>query len=567
MKVEIGTVKTDVLVIGAGGAGCKAAIDAAGEGVNVLLIAKQPVGRGGITPVGFTGLSANIGIEPEDTPDIHFRDIVKAGRFLGDQNLVQVVVRDELRAVNDLIGYGVKLEKKNGELVQRVCPGQTHPRMLRVVTGGHGIMVGLEKEIKKHNNIKVIEDVIITKLIVSKNQIDGAVGLQVRKGVPLIIEAKATVLATGGAGQLWLHTDCPPGSVADGNALAYYAGAELVDMEQQLFYPTVGVFPDRIFGLEVSYEWAFHHEQGGWLINSKGEKFFPPEILPTRDISSRMIFDEIYSGRGTEHLGVYMDLTKCSDSRKAEMFVAGLDLADKRLQELGIDLRSEAIEVAPGAHTTLGGIRINEETETGINGLFAAGECSGNIHGANRIAGHSYLEIIVFGSIAGRNAASFAGKEGWRTIDKAQAEGEYNRVKEFLSEKKNPVRPHELKNGIKKVVSRYIGSTRNEDGLRTAIEEIRHLRKDELPRVSVPQIKEYNTEWIEAIELPFMLDVAELVGNCALARKESRGTHYREDYPDTDDKNSISHTSARLEDGKLVIGTRPVVMTTIKQAE
>jgi fumarate reductase (CoM/CoB) subunit A len=567
MKSEIETLKTDVLIIGAGGAGCKAAIEAAEEGVDVLMIAKSPIARGGITPVGFTGLSANIGMEPGDNSDIHLRDIVEAGRYLCDQNLVEVMVRDEPKIVDDLIRYGIKLEKKDGKLVQRVCPGQTYPRLLRITGGGHGLMLGLKKEIERHNNIKIIEDVIVTKLIVSKNKINGAIGLELRKGEPLIIEAKSTVLATGGAGQLWFHTDCPPGSVGDGYALAYLAGAELIDMEQQLFYPTVGVFPERIFGLEVSYEWAFHHELGGWLINTKGEKFFPPEVLPTRDISARMIFEEIYAGRGTDHYGVYMDLTKCKESRKAEMFVAGLEHADKRLRELGIDLRSQVIEIAPGAHTTLGGIRINETTETALTGLFSAGECSGNMHGANRIAGHSYLEILAFGSIAGKKAVDFAKKNNWNPIDKTEARKEYKRVKDFLSEKKDAIRPYELKNRLKKIVTQYIGATRNQDGLKTAIESIKYLKGEELPRLGVTEIKEYNNDWIEAIEVSFMLDVAEVIGNCALLRKESRGTHFREDFPQPDNKNWLKHTSAKLENEKLLMETVPVVMSRIKPAE
>jgi len=450
--------------------------------------------------------------------------------------------------------------------MQFPTPGQTHPRMLRIMGGGHGLVMGLKKEIEQHNNIKVIEDVIITKLLLSsQNKISGVVGLELRKGKPLAIEAKSLVLATGGAGQLWLHTDCPPESTGDGYALCYHAGAELIDMEQQLFYPTVAIFPETIYGLEISYEWCFHHELGGWLINARGEKFFPPKELPTRDISSRIIFDEIYSGRGSEHYGVYLDITQCDEARREEL--AKMQHCNKRLLELGIDLRKQAIEVAPGAHTTLGGIRINEKTETSIIGLFAAGECSGNVHGANRIAGHAYLETQIFGFIAGKNAANFAKKTDQDRIDRAEVSKEYERLNEFLSEKKHIITPNELRNKLKGIVSKYIGNKRNQSGLKNAIQQIRLLKDEEFPRLGAINIKEYNNDWIEAIEVSNMLDVAEIVANCAFLRTESRGTHFREDYPKIDNKNWLKHTWAKLENGKLLLGTKPVVVSKLKPLE
>lgn len=564
MENEIKMFKTDVLIIGAGGAGCRAAIAAAERDVGVLVIAKNPIGRGGITPVGFRGMSANIGQEPDDSPDTHFRDIVEAGRYLSDQNLVEIIVRDESERIYDLIRYGVGMEKEKEKFVQWPTPGQTHARMLKITGGGHALVLGLKKEIERYNNIRVVEDVIITKLVASQDKITGAIGLELKTGKLLAIEAKSLILATGGAGQLWFHTDCPPESTGDGYALAYHVGAELIDMEQQLFYPTVAIFPETIYGLEISYEWCFHHKLGGWLINAKGEKFFPPQELPTRDVSARMIFDEIYSGKGTEHYGVYLDITKCEESRREEL--ATMQHCNKRLLELGIDLRSQAIEVAPGAHTTLGGIRINEKAETSIFGLFAAGECSGNVHGANRIAGHAYLETQVFGFIAGKNAADFSKRTSRDRIGEAEIRKEYERIIGFLSEKKHAVQPNELKNNLKSIVTEYIGNRRSRDGLKNAIEKIK-LLKEELPRLGVIEIREYNNDWIEAVEVSSMLDVAEIVARCALLRTESRGTHFREDYPLLDNENWLKHTSAKLENGKLSLGTNPVIMSKLRPKE
>lgn len=567
MKTEIDRLKTDILVIGAGGAGCKAAIEAARKDVETTLISRNPIARAGITPVGFTGLTANIGQESGDTPDIHFRDTVTAGRYLGDQNLVEALVRDEAQVVEDILRYGVKLEKEKGKFAQRKTPGQTYPRFLRVNGGGHGLMLGLKKEIGRHPNIRVIEDTMITKLLVSPNRANGAVALDLKKGKIFIIEAKSIILATGGAGQLWRYSDCPPESQGEGYALGFQAGAKLIDMEQQLFYPTVGVFPETIFGLEISYEWCLHPTLGGWLLNNKGERFFPREELPTRDISARKIFEEIFSGRGTKNSGVYLDITKCSKSHQKEIFVAGMQHCDKRLRELGINLREQLIEVAPGAHTTLGGIKINEKAETSVDGLFAAGEVSGNVHGANRIAGHSYLEILVFGSLAGRSAANFAKRNDWNPISRQEPEAESERVYGFLSKKKNGVRPQEVKNKIKNLFTQYVGPQRNQEGLETALKEVALLKKEVLPRLAIMEIREYNNDWIEALAVSNMAVVAEICANAALLRKESRGTHFRVDYPQVDDTNWLKHTLIKMENGKLITGTEPVIMSKIKQTE
>jgi fumarate reductase (CoM/CoB) subunit A len=565
MKNEIETLKTDVLIIGAGGAGCKAAIAAAEENVDVLVVAKNPIARGGITTAGFGGFSVNIGQEPGDSLDIHFRDIVEAGRYLADQDLVEVIVREEHKVFDDLIEYGVRIEKKRGKFIQLLTPGQTRPRMTKIIGGGHALVSGLKKTMESKSNIKVVDDMIITKLVVTENKIKGAIGLELKKGKLLIIEAKSIVIATGGAGQLWLITDCPPDSTGDGYALAYHAGAELIDMEQQLFYPTVAVSPDRIYGLEITYEWCLHHTLGGWLINNKGEKFFPPKVLPTRDISARMIFKEIYSGRGIENYGVYFDIAKCQKSRREKL--ASLQRSNKRLLGLGIDLRKQVIEVAPGAHTTLGGIRINKNAETFTIGLFAAGECSANVHGANRIAGHAYLETQVFGLIAGKNAANFAKKNNWSPIKKSEAKKEYDRLNGFFLVRKHGVQPNEIKNELRKALTKYVGPIRNQDGLETAIEKIKLLKNEELPRLSVTDIKEYNNDWIEAIEISNMLDVAEIVARCALIRRESRGTHFREDYPELDNKNWLKHTIAKIENGELSLGIKPVIMSKVRPTE
>jgi len=339
----------------------------------------------------------------------------------------------------------------------------------------------------------------------------------------------------------------------------------LVDMEQQLFYPTVAVFPELIYGTEITYEWCLDHEKGGWLLNAEGNRFFPPEVLPARDVSARIISEEIYSGKGTKNYGVYFDITGCKKERREKL--VSMQRCNRRLLELGIDLRSERVEVAPGAHTTLGGVGINERAETSVYGLFAAGECSGNVHGANRIAGHAYLETLVFGAIAGKNAARFAKENWWNRIDVLEAKKEIERILGLITERKLGVRPYELKNKLRKIVSRYAGPIRNQEGLETAMKETALLRSEDVPRLSVTKIKEYNNEWMEAIEVLSMLDVAEMAINSAFLRKESRGTHFRNDYPKLDNENWLKHITIQLKNGKMRLETNPVVIYALKPGD
>jgi succinate dehydrogenase/fumarate reductase flavoprotein subunit len=230
-------------------------------------------------------------------------------------------------------------------------------------------------------------------------------------------------------------------------------------------------------------------------------------------------------------------------------------------------LRNQIIEVAPGAHTTLGGIRINEKTETSLSGLFAAGEVSGNVHGANRIAGHSYLDILVFGSIAGASAAVFAKTNDSNRVQENETNKEFQRIKDLLAEKKYAIRPNQIRDKLKRIMAQFVGPIRNEKGLEIAVKEIRALKMELIPRLCVIDIKEYNNELIEAIEVSNMVDVAEVMASSALFRKESRGTHFREDCPQRDDENWLKHTGVRSERGKPVLTDKDVILSKLRPME
>lgn len=432
-----------------------------------------------------------------------------------------------------------------------------------IVNGGMGMMLGLKKEINRYENIQSLEDTLITKILTKNNKVVGATFLDLKKGKFGYIKCKAIIVATGGYEQLWPVTDTPPESVGDGFALAYRAGAELVDMELLLFYPVVVVYPEHARGIIIPYECCIEPEYvGGKLVNGKKKEFLPEGSPPVRDILIRKMFDEINEGRGTKHKGIYLDLTRSPKSEEeiTNYLESMISSTFRHLLELGIDIRKEPIEIAPAAHYTLGGIKINEEGKTNILGLYAAGECAGNVQGANRLSGNALTETQVFGARAGKSAAKYAKNIETTDIDYDEIIKENKRVFSYLIEKKDGSRPIELKNKIRDLMWKYVGPKRNEEGLKRVIKEFSKLKED-LSKIYAPNIEPYNYEWAEAIESDFMLTVAEIVGRAALLRKESRGHHYREDFPEQNDEEWLKHTVVKLENGKMNTYTAPVNIT------
>lgn len=558
------TEKTDILIIGAGCAGMAAAAHSSGNGMKCILVSKGAYGRCGISAAGFNGFGGNFN-QPGDSQESHFRDIVNSGKYLSDQDVAEVLAQNAGSVFRFCEELGVSFaKKKNGQYETSPAAGCQVPRLVSFSGGGKKLLQLLSRKIKVAEGKLVIkDDFFVTRLLVTEGRIAGAVGLDLKTGVITLIQCRAAILAGGGAGFLWPLSDCPPESVGDVFSLAYRAGVKLVNMEQQLHYPTVGIYPQTIKGLCASYEWIFdaeHPPRGGALYNNEQRIFYPLDRVGTRDEICHVIAREIDAGKGTREGGVYLDARKCSQARKE--IIKKTMLSYKRLKYFGIDILQEPLQVAPAAHTSLGGVRITGSAGTSIQGLFACGECTGNVHGANRLSGHSFLDAFVFGREAARSAYQYAGESGQGCLpDSFAVADESERLLSFLKphvEGASP--PAAFKNKITSLMGKYLGPIRSGEGLQAAIDELALLKEEGASCLKAPAKRVYNLDWIACLEAGNMLDCAEMIARCALAREESRGTQFRSDYPLMDNKNPVEHTVVRLVDNKMVVYREAVNM-------
>ncbi|MCL4458657.1 MAG: FAD-binding protein [Chloroflexi bacterium] len=561
--VSYQTVETDVLVIGGGGAGARAAIEASTQGVRCTLLCKGALSRSGLTPMAYPSFEAALGHrDSRDNPEIHFQDTVREGRYLSDQNLAKALATEAIPRMLELERYGVKFRKDGERFLQVWHPGQTYPRNLVIQGGGYGLIAGLKKELRRHPEIKVLEDHMVTRLLTKNGRVVGATALDLRCGALYAFSAKAVVLATGGYEALWEKTDASPDSTGDGATLAYTIGAELVDMEMMLFYPTVLVYPPHLRGTVVQYEGLLYEEHvGGKMLNAKGEEFLPSGPLPVRDVFMRLMFDEIEQGRGTVHGGLYIDIAKSPRGAEEveEILNRLMSLPYDNLRDVGIDIRRQPIEVAPATHYTLGGIRINERTETNISGLYAAGEVAGNVHGANRLSGNALAETQVFGTRAGHFAAEAAKALGKRVeIEPEEVEQAAAAAYSVLERKDGNLRPRQVKRHLQAIVQTYLGHKRDEISLQKALADLGQLREEDLPHLRVMGTTHFNNDWREALELPGMIDLAEAVATAAMLRKESRGHHFRTDYPEMAD-GWPQHTLLRRNNNRIISTLVPTI--------
>jgi fumarate reductase (CoM/CoB) subunit A len=553
-------IKTDVLVIGGGGAGCWAALTASRHGVDVTLINKYPLGKSGTTIVGmitYNAIMGELGVHPEDSTDIYFQDLVTEGALLGDQNLMEIFVRGGRETVLQLEKMGVRWDKVDDKFDARRLPGMSYPRgCFSDHRTGFFIQRALVREIQKRSNIRVLERKI-TKLLTREGRIVGAMGLHIHDGSFLKILAKSVVIATGGAGRLFKITSMPEDARGDGYSLAYEAGAKLVDMEFHLFYPATLVYPETLRGLVTPRGTTV--PLGARILNGRKERFmhkyYPEAEFATRDKASISIFKEIKSGATTPHGGVYLDVSA------VENLLEKYPTSFKDFKDAGMNLPEEWLEIAPGLHFTLGGVRINEFCETSLPGLYAAGEAAGNMHGANRIGGSALPECSVFGQIAGENAAIHAKFSRPLEADGEQVREEKGRLRNMLEGgEKGHARPVEIMRALQDLMYDKVGVLRTGNGLREAIAEIRDLKK-KTKDMKIHSSARYNNEWVDAIDILNMLPLGEIAARCALAREESRGAHYREDFPQQDDCTWRKHSLSWNEGGDVRIVHCPVVVT------
>jgi len=548
--------QTDILVIGGGGAGIRAAIAAAELGKEVILLSKGPLSRTGITPVAGEGVEG--AVNPGDTPTLHYEDTLKAGRGLADENLVHALAEDAIERIHDLESYGAKFKKNpDGSFATSLRPGQTHSRNLFIMGGGYGLAASLFRRLAQLPKILLLDDVIVTKLLTQDGRVTGAVFLNVRTGEVDVITAKATIIATGGYEELWPFTDTPPDTTGEALAMVYQVGAHLLDLEMVLYYPGVVVYPPSARGWLVQYEYILNPDiLDGRVLNGKREAFI--QGFPARDEFMRAIRNQVKQGTASPHGGFYVDLSHSRYSR--EMLTERLETwlhQFTNLKHVGIDLREHLLEMAPAAHYCLGGIKIDELGKTNVEGLYAAGEVTGNVHGANRLSGNALSETQVFGARSAKVACEYADQVTLRpSTYKTVVTNEYQTMSQWKKSKANGIRPIDLKSKLQSVMDQYVGMERDAGGLSKGLFEVRRLREEFLPSLVVTPIRRFCYEVQEAYEVRGMLDLAEMVILSARARKETRGHHYRLDFPQTDKE--PYHTFIRWVNGRHKITQIPV---------
>lgn len=542
-------IKSDVLIVGSGGAGCRAAIEVSKNGLDPLIVSKGLSFRSGCTGMAEGGYNAAFAfVDKEDTKEMHLHDTIKGGSYLNDPKLAEILVDEATDRLIDLEEYGALFDRQSsGELNQRPFGGQTFRRTcFQGDRTGHEMIMALKEEIIK-GRIRTIDEVMITSLVLDENKkkVIGAVGLSLNDSETIFFQAKAVILGTGGAGQLYPVTSNTFQKNGDGFALAYNVGADLIDMEEIQFHPTGMLYPESRKGILVT---EAVRGEGGILLNKNNERFMgnydDRKELATRDVVSRAIYNEIREGRGNENGGVYLDVTHLDN-----------DLIEEKLEtmlfqflDIGVDIREEPMEVAPTAHHYMGGVRIDENCATTVNNLFAAGETAGGVHGANRLGGNALADTQVFGKRAGVSA-SYAAKNSDFEINEEDIEKEEKRIESLV--KKGTVTPSSVKNELKNLMWDKVAIIRNEKGLKDALNHLNVL-KEKLNDMNVGEDTHYNKGLQEALEIINMIEIAILTVKSALIRKESRGAHFREDFPETKDEWKKSIVMNKYADVKFI---------------
>ena len=544
----------DVLIIGSGSAGLRAAIEAHDAGANVLIISRSKKGDPHTT-LARGGINAALGtMDPEDNWIIHAADTLREGEFLADYERVEILCRNAPDAINELVNWGAKFHReKDGRLTQRFFGAHTYRRTVfyQDWTGQEIIRVLMEQV--NQRKINIIDSVYITKLLKSDEQkaVKGAFGIDIEKKEFVTVECKSLILAAGGYTRVYAVSSSRAfENYGEGIALAYEVGVDLVDMEMVQFHPTGMVWPQKAVGTLATE--AIRGE-GGILLNSKGERFmknYDPERmeLGPRDVVARAIYNEIISGRGTEHGGVWLDVTHL----RKEIIQERLTTMYEQFQKLdGIDISKEKMEVGPTAHYSMGGVIVDINCRTRIKGLFAVGEIISQIHGANRLGGNSLLDTVVFGKIAGSEAAKLAIQEVTGNTKKTETSSQLksnvdNQKKEFDDDYYERIfvvkEPIKFRNEIQDLMKQNAGIIREHTKLQNGLKRIIELKNNFYSNRDNINLKGFRIDdnSSENIVLTWQvkssLITCEAIIRSALMRQESRGAHYRSDFPKLDDK-------------------------------
>jgi succinate dehydrogenase / fumarate reductase flavoprotein subunit len=557
VTTEYETHDHDVLIIGAGGAGLRAALGALAQGAKVGVVCKSLLGKAH-TVMAEGGIAAAMAnVDPDDDWRIHFRDTMRGGKMLNNWRMAQLHAQEAPERVRELEQWGALFDRtQDGQILQRAFGGHTFRRLCHV-----GDRTGLEmirtlQDRGVQLGIDVYMECTITRLLKDGDRIAGAFGYWREQGRFVVFRAKSIVMATGGIGKAWKITSNSWEYTGDGMALAYDAGAELMDMEFVQFHPTGMVWPPGVQGILVT---EAVRGEGGVLRNKLGQRFMekydPKKMeLSTRDVVARAIYTEVREGRGTEHGGAYLDIShKPADYVKKKlpsMYHQFKELAD-------VDITKEPMEVGPTCHYMMGGIRVDAETaKSSVSGLFAAGEAAAGLHGANRLGGNSLSDLLVFGRRAGLAAAEHAKTIQDGPVDSGQIE---QATREMLGpfECKAGESPYTIHRDLQETMQNLVGIFRNKEDLIHALEELEKL-KERAAHVSVEGSRLFNPGWHLAQDLRAMLTVSEAVTRSALARQESRGAHSRIDHPGLDAAWGTKNTIVVREGSAMTLRQSPV---------
>jgi fumarate reductase (CoM/CoB) subunit A len=548
--LKLNHVSADVLIIGAGGAGLRAAIEAHNMGVKVLVVSKGKFPSGCVTATAMGAMLAPF--DQQDSIERHVDDTLRGGSYLNDPTLVQILVSHAKQRALDLERYGTDFDRSDGKYELFPTGSSSVPR--GVLAGDRyrgGFFKGLVKE-AAILGIDIRDEIMVTDLLKEGDAVVGAAGLDLKTDTVLIVSAKAVIVATGGAGNLYSLTTNLPGITGDGYALAYRAGAQLSDMEF-IQSRVCMVYPEAMRGTPPPADGCV--TIGGRFYNGLCErymrKYFPDKLEQvTRAEMAQSAQKEITEGRQSPHGGVFGDLSGVPPAELAK-FKAFLATC----AEENFDPAWQPYEWAPGAHHFMGGIVINERCETGVGGLYAAGEAEAGVHGANRLAGNALTETQVFGAIAGANAAGKALSISAVPLPQERIAEVTNRLSQILRRDEGPD-PTEVKNEIARVMSLYVGVLRHEEGLQTASRSFSAIRSMKIDHVSVGKERSFRM-LSKLLEAENTLLIAELATLAATMRKETRGAHNREDYPQTVGEWS-KNIAFQLIDGKMIVKTKPV---------
>ena len=546
-------------MVGAGGAGFRAAIEAFDRGLNVLIVSKSLLGKAH-TVMAEGGIAASLGnVDPQDNWKVHFSDTVVEGQKLSNWRMAEIFAKEAPDRVYELEYYGALFDRtEEGKIMQRPFGAHTYRRLCYI-----GDRTGLElirtlQDQALNRRIPFIDEVVVSWVFAEAGtgRIAGAFGFRVTTGNMILFHCKAVILATGGCGKVYSVTSNSWESTGDGIALAYRAGAELMDMEMIQFHPTGMIFPAGVRGMLVT---EAVRGEGGILTNINGERFmekYDPKRkeLSARDIVARSIYSEIMAGRGTPNGAVYLDITH-----------RGADYIKKKLPSMyaqflefaGIDITKQKMEVAPTVHYQMGGVRVNPETcETSLRGLYAAGEVACGLHGANRLGGNSLSDILVFGRRAGIAASEYAKSVTPPQVQDADIQKEIARI---LGPFKvvNGSNPFELKERVAQTMWRYVGIVRNEEELKKGLEEIGRIRLDS-KSVQAKGPRAYNQSWEACLSLWNMCLDCEAIIKSAITRKESRGAHTRSDFTTKDDSKWMVNIVTKTRDSQMTQDLVPV---------